>query len=144
MQRLLKRQQFEAALAGSTVARTAHFALHRCALDGTPGGTPGHPASGHPATGPGSVGPQALFAVRAPWIGALVPKRWARRAVTRNTIRRQIYAVAQDRASTLPEAAHVVRLRQTFDPRQFPSATSDALRRVVRAELQALFAGARP
>ncbi len=144
MQRLLKRQQFEAALAGGTVARTAHFALHRCSLEATAGAAPNRSSSDHLETGPGSDGPQALFAVQAPWIGALIPKRWARRAVTRNTIRRQIYAVAQDRAASLPEAAHVVRLRQAFDPRQFPSATSDTLRRVVRAELQALFAGARP
>ncbi len=128
MQRLQQRKQFEAVLAGATVARTAHFALHRCALD---------------ITGPGSEGPQALFAVRAPWIGAMVPKRWAKRAVTRNTIKRQIYAVARECAS-LPEAAHVVRLRHGFDRQHFPSATSVALKQAVRAELQALFAGARP
>ena len=33
MQRLKTRAQFQAVLAGATVARTAHFALHRCALD---------------------------------------------------------------------------------------------------------------
>ena len=128
MQRLQHRQQFDAVLAGATVARTPHFALHRCALD---------------ITGPGSQGPQALFAVRAPWIGALIPKRWARRAVTRNTIRRQIYAVASELAS-LPEAAHVVRLRLGFDRQAFPSASSLALKRVIRTELQVLFSGARP
>jgi ribonuclease P protein component len=117
--------------------------LHRCPLEAA-AAEPNRRSGDHLETGPGSAGPQALFAVRAPWIGALIPKRWARRAVTRNTIRRQIYAVAQDRAAHLPEAAHVVRLRQAFDPRQFPSATSDALSRVVRAELQALFAGAPP
>lgn len=128
MQRLQHRQQFDAVLAGATVARTAHFALHRCALD---------------STGPGSQGPQALFAVRAPWIGALIPKRWARRAVTRNTIRRQIYAVAWEFAA-LPDAAHVVRLRSGYDREMFSSASSPALKRALRAELQALFAGARP
>ncbi len=142
MQRLLKRPQFEAALAGATVSRTAHFALHRCALDVAPVAVAGN-VTGRENTGPGSFGPQALFAVQAPWIGALIPKRWARRAVTRNTIRRQIYAVAQDRVASLPDAAHVVRLRQGFDKRLFPSATSSALRAAVRAELQALFAGAR-
>lgn len=115
-------------MAGTTVARTAHFALHRNALD---------------ATGPSVHGPQALFAVQEPWIGALVPKRWARRAVTRNAIKRQIYTVAQDFALQMPVAAHVVRLRSGFDRKQFPSATSDALKRAVRAELQQLFAGAR-
>ena len=127
MQRLQHRQQFDAVLAGATVARTPHFALHRCALD---------------STGSGSEGSQALFAVRAPWIGALIPKRWAKRAVTRNTIRRQIYAVASEFAS-LPEAAHVVRLRSGVDRQAFPSASSLALKQALRAELKALFSGAR-
>lgn len=82
--------------------------------------------------------------MRAPWVGAVVPKRWARRAVTRNTIKRQIYAVARDFESQLPLAAHVVRLRVGFDRDQFTSATSAPLKRAVRAELQQLFAGARP
>jgi ribonuclease P protein component len=30
------------------------------------------------------------------WLGAMVPKRWARRSVTRHTIKRQIYAVSSD------------------------------------------------
>lgn len=72
----------------------------------------------------------------------MVPKRWAKRAVTRNTIKRQIYAVARE-CTSLPDAAHVVRLRHGFDRKLFPSATSEALKRTVRAELQALFAGAR-
>jgi len=114
-------------MAGSTVSRTAHFALHRLNLD----------------AGPGSERPAALFAVRTePWIGALIPKRWAKRAVTRNAIRRQIYAVSHDAAPPLPVAAHVVRLRTGFDRKQFESATSDALKRAVRGELQELFARA--
>ena len=128
-------------MAGETVSRTVHFALHRSALDAV---------SDKP--GPGSIGPQALFVVRnlpadapqQPWIGAVVPKRWARRAVTRNAIKRQIYAVAQEFDSQLPSAAHVVRLRTAFDRKAFPSAESDALKRVVRAELQQLFARCRP
>lgn len=129
MQRLQTRAQFQAVLADRTVSRTAHFALHRSALD---------------VTGPGSDGPQALFVVRELWVGTVIPKRWARRAVTRNAIRRQIFSVAQELALQLPLAAHVVRLRTAFDRKQFPSATSDALKRAVRAELQQLFAGARP
>jgi len=73
-------------------------------------------------------------------MGALVPKRWARRAVTRNTIKRQIYTVSQDFEPQLPKAAHVVRLRAGFDRKQFVSATSSLLKQAVRAELQQLFA----
>jgi ribonuclease P protein component len=62
----------------------------------------------------------------------------ARRAVTRNTIRRQIYEVARLRASTLPEAGLVVRLRSEFSRKQFVSATSTALKQAVRQELVTL------
>lgn len=74
------------------------------------------------------------------WLGAMVPKRWARRAVTRNTIKRQIYAVGATFEDRLPQAAHVVRLRTAFDRKQFVSATSDQLRQAVRTELVQLFA----
>lgn len=136
MQRLKSRPQFEAVLSGNTVSRTAHFALHRIGL----------PAAGQLpdriTAGPGSARPQALFAVQDVWIGAVVPKRWAKRAVTRNAIKRQIYNVSASLESRLPAAAHVVRLRSGFDSRLFRSATSDALKQAVRAELQQLFASA--
>jgi len=150
MHRLKTRPQFQAAMAGGTVSRTAHFALHRLGLQeggGAPSAAPGA-AVASPSTGPGSLpttqGPQALFAVArserpGPWMGAMVPKRWARRAVTRNAIKRQIHAVAATFEAQLPVAAHVVRLRATFDRKQFLSATSDELKRAVRAELLQLF-----
>lgn len=69
----------------------------------------------------------------------MTPKRWARRSVTRNGIRRQIYSVAHDRAACLAPGAHLVRLRSAFAVAQFPSATSRALLRAVRAELLELF-----
>jgi ribonuclease P protein component len=136
VQRLKTRAQFRAVMAGSTVSRTAHFALHRLGLA----------AAETASTGPRSDGPAALFHVGAalpePWIGALIPKRWAKRAVTRNAIKRQIYTVSQDFETQMPVAAHVVRLRAGFDRTQFVSATSDALKRAVRGELQELFARA--
>lgn len=73
-------------------------------------------------------------------MGAMVPKRWAKRAVTRNAIKRQIYSVSIDFESTLPVAAYVVRLRAGFDRARFTSATSDALKTAARQELQQLFA----
>ena len=140
MQRLKTRPQFQAAMAGGTVSRTAHFALHRLVLDAD-GSTAANPANA--PTGPGSLsstqGPQALFAVQGVWLGAMVPKRWARRAVTRNAIKRQIYTVGATFEARLPQAAHVVRLRSGFDRKQFLSATSDQLKQAVRAELLQLF-----
>ena len=79
-----------------------------------------------------------MFPVADAWLGVLLPKRWARRAVTRNAIRRQIYEVARHRADTLPQAALVVRLRSEFNRQHFVSATSEPLKRAVRAELEQL------
>jgi ribonuclease P protein component len=138
VQRLKTRAQFQAVMAGSTVSRTTHFALHRLGLK----------ADEADSKGPRSDGPTALFAASAagaePWIGALIPKRWAKRAVTRNAIKRQIYTVSQDFETQMPAAAHVVRLRAGFDRAQFVSASSDALKRAVRTELQELFTRAAP
>ncbi|MRD46889.1 ribonuclease P protein component [Caenimonas koreensis] len=137
MQRLKSRAQFQAVLAGTTVSRTAHFALHRAQLDAVELNAPST------ITGPESNGRQALFLVRdEAWLGAMIPKRWAKRAVTRNTIKRQIYAVSSLAEPSLQVAAHVVRLRAGFDRKQFPSASSEALKRVVRGELEQLFAKA--
>ncbi len=69
----------------------------------------------------------------------MVPKRWAKRAVTRNAIKRQIYNVSADFEPLLNKRAHLVRLRATFDRSQFVSASSDVLKAAVRAELQQLF-----
>jgi ribonuclease P protein component len=152
VQRLKTRAQFEAVMAGgSTVSRTPHFALHRAAFPPSP--APDTPPAAAPApSDPTDAQPKGrrtrssapLFAVQAePWMGAIVPKRWARRAVTRNAIKRQIYTVSQDFEAQLTAAVHVVRLRAGFDKSQFPSATSEALKRAVRTELQQLFAGVR-
>ena len=117
-------------MAGGTISRTPHFVLHRCSLD-----TQSKP------TGPESnERRQALFVVAdQPWIGAVVPKRWAKRAVTRNGIKRQIYSVSSAFEERLPAAALVVRLRMDFARKEFPSAWSDALKGAVRGELVQLF-----
>ena len=143
MQRLKTRAQFQATMSAGTIARTAHFALHRMVL--TPQVAAVHSAADSLA-GPGSNDPQALFGVGAlreqAWLGPMVPKRWARRSVTPHAIKRQIDAVAGDYEQGLLKAAHVVRLRAGFDRKQFVSATSDVLKAAVRDELQQLFASA--
>jgi ribonuclease P protein component len=136
VQRLKTRPQFQAALAGGTVSRTSHFALHRLSL--TPAASV-VPVDHTDTNGPAPTGEQALFGLAGPWMGAMVPKRWARRAVTRNAIKRQIYAVSQSFADQLPNAAHVVRLRTTFDRKLYVSATSEPLKLAVRTELEQLF-----
>ncbi len=84
----------------------------------------------------------ALFLPAAPYLGALLPKRWAKRAVTRNLLRRQIYSVGAQYAPALVPAAYVVRLRRGFDPAAFVSASSAPLRLAVRTELVQLFGSA--
>ena len=68
----------------------------------------------------------------------MVPKRWAKRAVTRNAIKRQIYNVSADFSPRQRPAAFVVRLRRDFSRITFPSATSDHLKQAIRSELLAL------
>jgi ribonuclease P protein component len=59
--------------------------------------------------------------------------------MTRNTIKRQIYAISEQFEIRLPCAAHVVRLRSGFDRKQFISATSTLLKQALRLELEQLF-----
>ena len=82
--------------------------------------------------------PATHFVVSGSWLGALVPKRWAKRAVTRNLIKRQIYNVASRYENRFPYGAHVVRLRAGFDRQQFVSAASDQLNKAVRMEIELL------
>jgi ribonuclease P protein component len=121
MQRFKTRPQFQAALAGGLIAKSAHFALHRVELDAqvkTPS--------------------PAVFSVTDIWMGAMVPKRWAKRAVTRNAIKRQIYTVSSSLQHDVPQAAFLVRLRREFSRQEFASASSPALKEAVRTELLAL------
>ncbi|MBP8149135.1 MAG: ribonuclease P protein component [Limnohabitans sp.] len=135
MQRLKTRPQFQATLAGGTVSRTAHFALHRLNLTALTDTSLAQADQVGPAPSP----EQALFDMADVWLGAMVPKRWARRAVTRNAIKRQIYNVSEQFGDRLPIAAHVVRLRTGFDRKQFISASSEPLKLAVRLELLQLF-----
>lgn len=122
MQRLKSRRQFQAVLAGSTLARTPHFALHTVALSAEQV----------------DLSLKPMFNVPAVWLGAMVPKRWAKRAVTRNALKRQIFAVSELYHAQLPTAAYVVRMRSGFDRAQFTSGSSDALKLAARNELHQL------
>jgi ribonuclease P protein component len=113
-------------MAGQTLSRTAHFALHSCALEALV-----------PDASSAPLG--TLFPETTVWLGAMVPKRWAKRAVTRNCIKRQIYGLSLEFEAELPRRAHVVRLRAGFDRETFVSAASAALKETVRAELLQLF-----
>jgi ribonuclease P protein component len=137
VQRLQTRPQFQAVLAGAIVAKTTHFALHRNALDAKP-------VQAEPGKLADVLAAKPLFPVQDVWLGAMVPKRWAKRAVTRNAIKRQIYTVSADFSHQYPQAAFVVRLRRDFSRKEFISATSEQLKLAVRTEVLALMqAGAK-
>jgi ribonuclease P protein component len=139
LQRLKTRAQFQAVLAGSTVARSEHFALHRSGLSPRNNREAGIGASELVAkVMPDETGLRSLFPVFDLWMGAMVPKRWAKRAVSRNAIKRQIYTVSADFSPKHRQAAFVVRLRRDFSRKVYLSASSDQLKQAVRTELMAL------
>lgn len=139
---IVHKADFEKALASPSRIRSAHFALHhvnrvdRAAPTGSPELAETGLSTGSVDAVHGSVddlaGEQLL-------LGCVIPKRHARRAVTRNLLRRQIRAVAERFASRLRPGLWVVRLRLPFAREKFPSAASDALALAVRTELDQLF-----
>ncbi|MFM8898436.1 MAG: ribonuclease P protein component [Burkholderiales bacterium] len=75
------------------------------------------------------------------WLGLVVPKRHAKRSVTRQLLKRQMRAAVADQQTQSKPLNHglwVLRLRAAFEVSQFPSAASAALAAAVRQELQQL------
>lgn len=161
--RIVRSVDFERVLAQPARARSMHFAVHFAS------GAPSRPAHREAPTRQGSgterqklstslepVFQQAVDDIRrsdppaAPirdvWLGTVVPKRHARRAVTRNLIKREIRGAAQRLASDaqpLASGMWVVRLRAPFDRAVFASAASVALRSAARQEIEALLSQCR-
>ena len=75
------------------------------------------------------------------WLGLVVPKRHARRAVTRTLLKRHIRAAVQQ-AGGLEGGMWVVRLRSPFAKTEFLSAASDQLAQAASLELATLMAAA--
>lgn len=150
----LKAAEFQKALGTRPVARTAHFVLHH--LPHTEAASPVETSAVSPelSTAPGPLDAEGVDESSVPlglpaWrLGLVLPKKLARRSVTRSLLRHQARAAvtrhAPDIANTAwtprhPLDAWVLRLRAPFDRQQFPSAASDALSRVVRLELDTLW-----
>ena len=147
--RLLRSVDFERVLRTRTRASSAHFAVHH--LPDRPS-APAKP-SAKPATAELSTDekPEVISAVDdsvsasppgAVWLGAVVPKRHAKRAVTRSLLKRQIRSTVTGAEAALAGGLWVIRLRAPFDRHIFVSAASDALKRVARAELEQLLESA--
>jgi ribonuclease P protein component len=141
--RIVRSADFERVLSAPTRARTPHFVVHH--LQGAPSLpsrqviqglstelSTGRLPQGQPVVD--DLSPQV-------WLGAVVPKRHARRAVTRSLLKRQIRA-AMGRRPEMPAGLWVVRLRAPFAASQFRSAASRALGAAARTELDVLLAAA--
>ena len=142
--RLLQSADFERVLAAPTRSRSAHFALHHLATSPLPPKKPHVKADpGELSTGAAPVCPHAVDDLPGGhWIGCVVPKRHAKRAVTRSLLKRQIRSAFTRQVLGLPAGQWLVRLRSPFAPQQFVSARSQMLAVAARAELDALFARA--
>lgn len=156
--RIVRSEDFERVLAQPARARSVHFAVHfasgapsratgpacpvanasetkRQKLSTVAGQACQQAVEDRPALDP-APHPEPRF-----WLGTVVPKRHARRAVTRNLIKRQIRSAAQRHsadARPLAPGLWVVRLRAPFDRAAFASAASAALRSAARQEIDAL------
>ena len=146
MARLVESSDFERVLGSRSRASTVHFALHHLpARSEAQAGAAAGPGSGELSTildkgGEGPVDDLPSEPLRR--LGAVVPKRHARRAVTRSLLKRQIYAAGGRHAASLGHGLWIVRLRAPFDRARFKSAASTALIVVATAELEALFLAA--
>jgi ribonuclease P protein component len=128
--RLVRREAFERVLRMPPCARSARFAVHYHA---------GEPPNAELSTGamPGLT-PTVDDPAAGCQAGWVVPKRHARRAVTRSLVKRSIRSALDRAAPRLHAGEWVIRLRAPIEPGRFPSATSQALRVELRGELDAL------
>lgn len=147
--RLVRSADFERVLRTRSRTTSVHFALHHSSQPPAAIRPKGSAATlpAELSTAPGSNDASVVdeFPDVAPdprtealWIGAVVPKRHARRAVTRNLMKRQIRDAVQKHSGSLAAGIWIVRLRSPFERGDFVSAASDALKRAVRTELDAL------
>lgn len=148
MDRIVHKADFECTLAARSCSRSLHFTLHFAA--GAPVSRVWQPKAvtdTELSTGPAPSCPQAVDELSSRpdtslWFGCVVPKRHARRAVTRNLLKRQVRSAFECWGSNLAPGRWLVRLRLPFDKREFVSARSGLLVAAARTELEALLSRA--
>jgi ribonuclease P protein component len=184
VQRLVNKPDFERLLATRSRSRSTHFSVHHvAAAPWTRIWLPKKPGQGKLSTDTARTCPQAVdeslaagpngtvdgatgAAPNGWWLGCVVPKRHARRAVTRSLLKRQVRGAFQRHMQNLPAGMWLVRLRAPFgsdksgknksgshkpanskagnnNPRvaEFVSAASSVLALAARRELDALLGG---
>lgn len=148
LNRLLRSADFERVLQSRSRVRSAHFAIHHVPEGPSAAARRSADTASHKlSTDESPKGFEIVDNFERPdvdqlWLGAVVPKRHAKRAVTRSLLKRQIRATVRERAAALKGGLWVVRVCAPFDRSRFPSAASDALRDAARAELESLLAQA--
>jgi len=146
--RLVRSEDFERVLRTRTRVRSPHFAAHHVSDRPSVCAKPANrPVAVQLSTSVEPREAQAVddsVAVRQPvasdalWLGAVVPKRHARRSVTRTLLKRQIRAAVTGHCASLAGGLWIVRLRAPFERSTFVSAASDALKHIARTELELL------
>ena len=151
--RILRAADFERLLSTPSRARSPLFAVHHLASEPSLPLKPKHlrvEGDGKLSTGDEQLTHRlvddspapASAALRGHWLGFVVPKRMAKRAVTRNLIRRVARASLETQlreGMALPDGLWALRLRTPIDKKRFPSAASDALRAALHEDLGLLW-----
>jgi len=146
--RILRSADFQRVLAAPPRARSTHFAAHHVpACPSVPVKPQRKAVSTELSTGDARSCPLPVddapvvveqAAPQGQWLGLVVPKKHARRSVTRNLIKRQMRAVMASAGVALPAGLWVLRLKAPFDRKVFTSPASVPLLQAARDELQLL------
>lgn len=142
--RILRSADFQSVLATAPQARSAHFSVHYVAARPSRAKKPAKKTVVPKLStgGAQSCSPVVDESPRQPvvgcWLGLVVPKRHAKRSVTRNLLKRQMREAMACHAGGLTPGLWVLRLKAPFDRKLFTSPASDPLRHTAHDELQLL------
>ncbi|MEY4753651.1 MAG: hypothetical protein RJA44_1326 [Pseudomonadota bacterium] len=119
--------RFQTAMSTRPCARSPHFMLHH-----------GAAAQASLSTDSTESVDKLCTTPAGHYLGMVVPKRHAKRSVTRSLIRRQLREGLRRHVDALPPGDLVLRLRAPIDRQTYPSAASDALATLLRQEIETL------
>ena len=144
MGRILRSADFQSVLATAPQARSAHFSVHHVFARPSLAKKPVKKAVAPELSTGGAqsctpvVDESSQQPVVGYWLGLVVPKRHAKRSVTRNLLKRQMREVMACQAGGLTPGLWVLRLKAPFDRKLFTSPASDPLRHTAHDELRLL------
>jgi ribonuclease P protein component len=139
--RIVRSADFQRVLSTLPRSRSTHFAAHHVPVRPSVARKPMKKAlpeklsTGGAPSCPPLVDESSAAAPQGHWLGMVVPKKHARRAATRNLLKRQMRTLMQAQAGTLPAGLWVLRLKAPFDRKLFASAASEPLQDAARSEI---------